>query len=287
MMELKSLYNPNDRIILWRNTIQLFHESNKPKFVGPFKASGFNYVIEKQCVSSDGGKYPTPDITASSNDGVAVLELTTDNSKSKKYNLEKYESISTRHLHNHGLKKHDNKVPDVLSSRLKYLDDGNYCQLIVQKELEIRKIECIKNQKLSEALKDSEGMDLTKVPSIPITLIPEMHDKKQELRRGLVEIIMQIFNPMCKGKTAAQMVEEGMERLYDKVDSVLTTQLTEVVSKEMDLLVNGELKDYLAKKDALYVTTEKFKVHHKTLESINYTLKNWAGISTQSTLDDF
>ncbi|AFV23799.1 hypothetical protein Mpsy_1592 [Methanolobus psychrophilus R15] len=30
---------------------------------------------------------------------------------------------------------------------------------------------------------------ITKVPAIPITIVPEMHDKTQELRRALVEIM--------------------------------------------------------------------------------------------------
>lgn len=286
-MELRFLYNPNDRIVLWRNTIQLFHESNKPKFIGPFKAAGFEYAIEKMCVSSDEGKYPTPDIIASSEDGFAVLELTTDNKSSKKYNLKKYECISSRHLHNHGLKKHNNKNPDVFSSRLNYLDDGDYCQLIVQKKLEVIKIDCVRNHKLSHKLEEAINIDLTKVPAIPITIVPEMHDKTQELRRALIEIIMQLFSPTCEGKTAAEMVEEGMERLYSKVDSGLIRTLNNKVQLEMDQLVKDKLKDYLTKKDAKYVATEKFKIHFKTMESINMILKNWAGISAQSTLDDF
>ncbi len=287
MMGLKFLFNPNDRIVLWRNTIQLFHESKKTKYVGPFKAAGFKYAIEKMCASSDENKYPTPDIIASSSNGVVVLELTTDSHKSKKYQLKKYESISSEHLHIHGLKKHHNKQPDVLSSRLQYLNDGNYCQLIVQKNLEIKKIECIQNQELSKKLKDSEGIDLSKVPAIPITIVPEMHNKPNELLRGLVEIIMQIFNPTCEGKTAAEIVEDGMERLYLKVDPSTIKKLNDKVVKEMDLLVKDQLKEYLTKKDAKYVATDRFKVHFKTMGSINLILKKWAGLSTQSTMNDF
>ena len=286
-MGLKFLYNPDDRIVLWRNTIQLFHESKKSNYIGPFKAAGFKYAVEKMLVSSHENKYPTPDIVASSSNGVVVLELTTDIHKSKKDNLKKYESIQSQHLHNHGLKRHRDKQPDVLSSRLKYLDDGNYCQLIVQKNLEIKKIECIKNQVLLKNLKKSEGIDLSKVPAIPITIIPEMHDKSNELRRGLVEIIMQIFSPTCEGKTAAEIVQDGMERLYPKVDSGTIKILNDKVVKEMDQLVKGQLKEYLTKNDAKYVATDKFKVHHKTMETINLILKKWAGLSTQATFDDF
>lgn len=286
-MELKSLYNPNDRIVLWRNTIQLFHESKKTGFVGPFKRAGYKYAIEKDCVSCAENEYPKPDIIASSRDGVVVIELTNNNDKSKKYVLGRYESISSQHLHNHGLKSHPNKQPDVLSSRLQYLDDGNYCQLIVQKNLEVKKIEYITDKKLSVYLRESEGVDLSKVPSIPVTIVPEMHTHETELRRGLVEIIMQIFSPNCKGKTAHEMVEEGMERLYDKVDSVIVTQLDKKVSQEMDELVKNQLKDYLIKNDAKYVASDKFKPHFKTLESISQILKNWAGINSQSTLSDF
>ena len=35
------------RIDTWRNTLQLFHRYNKPKFVGPFYAAGYkNYSLE-------------------------------------------------------------------------------------------------------------------------------------------------------------------------------------------------------------------------------------------------
>ena len=287
MTEWKFLYNPDDRIDLWRNTIQLFHMSRKVGFVGPFKAAGFNYVIEKMSVSSNGINYPKPDILASSNDGFVVLELTTNNSKSKFHVLNDYTSISPQHLHNHGLKNHSNKQPDVISSRLHYLDDGNYCQLIVEKNLEIKKMQYIQNKELLNALKNSEGVDLSKVPSIPFTIVPEMHKNSPELRRGLIEIIMQIFKPNSKGKTAADMVKEGMERLYPKVDSVIVNQLNQKVTQEMDGLVKDQLKEYLTKKDGKYVASEKFKPHFRTLEAINNKLKNWAGLSTQSTLYDF
>ena len=77
MMEWKFLPEPDYRIVLWRNTIQLFHEYRRLNFVGPFKAAGFNYVVDRPFLTRQGEKRQ-PDIVASGETGWLVLELTTD-----------------------------------------------------------------------------------------------------------------------------------------------------------------------------------------------------------------
>ena len=34
------------RIVLWRNTIALFHERKRPEFIGPFRKAGYAYRVE-------------------------------------------------------------------------------------------------------------------------------------------------------------------------------------------------------------------------------------------------
>ena len=112
MMELKYLTERDSRIVLWRNTIQLFHEYKRPKFIGPFKAAEFNYRIESLFTDSTNGKPLKPDIVASSKSGWFVLELT-ESPNSKKPKLESYDAIDPRDLSQYGLITHSKK-PDII-----------------------------------------------------------------------------------------------------------------------------------------------------------------------------
>ena len=272
-------------MLLWRNTLQLFHQYRRPHFIGPFKAAGFtHYIVERSCMTK-GGKENKPDIVASSDDGWAVLELTTQLG-SKNIALGSYLSIDPRNLGRYGLISHRGP-PDVLSSRLLSVDDGQYCQLIVEDHLEVEKENYINNPKLREALIDSKGTDLRRLPEIPITLLPEM--KGQEIRRGLIDIVMQIFDPNCDGKELIKLVHVGLERLSSLVGVPEETGLKKKVKDEMDVLIQDFLNDYLEfdKENETYRATEKFKPHPKTMEHITIKLMDWAGYGPQKTLQDF
>jgi hypothetical protein len=94
---------------------------------------------------------------------------------------------------------------------MSFVDDGPYCQLIVKEHLEVIKEKHISNQLLRDALIESSGSDLKQLPDIPITLLPEMDN--DQIRIGLIDIVMQLFAPGCTGKSLAQFVDEGLERL--------------------------------------------------------------------------
>jgi hypothetical protein len=270
----KSLPERDDRIVLWRNTIQLFYQYNRPGFVGPFRAAGFRYNVEPLFLSSEQGEKLEPDIVASCETGWLILELTTE-PKSKEPKLDRYRSIDPRYLNQYGLSVHDGE-PDVMTSRLSdNVDDGPYCQITVDNILKIEKGEYLHNQRLKDELIKAEGMDLRRLPDIPITIVPEM--KRKEIHRGLVEIVMQLFDPSSEGKTLVQLVDEGLERLFDKTRLEAKRQLIDKVKNAMEDLIQNHLSEYLEFKGGRYRATEKFKTHHKTMEFIALRLKEWAG----------
>ncbi len=185
MTEWKYLPETDYRINLWRNTIQLFHEIRRPHFVGPFKAAGLNYVVDRPFLTTQGNEQ-RPDIVASGEGGWLILELTA-NLKSKKIQFDKYRMIDPRYLSSYGLYPHENK-PDIMSSRLTHIDDGSYCQILVKDFLVLKNEEYLDNQYLKDELIKAKGIDLRKLPEIPITLVPEMVKYHLEIRRGLILI---------------------------------------------------------------------------------------------------
>jgi hypothetical protein len=284
MMGWKYLPETDYRINLWRNTIQLFHEIRRPHFVGPFKAAGLNYVVDRPFLTMQGDER-RPDIVASGERGWLILELTA-NQNSKQLQLDKYKMIDPRYLASYGLHPHENK-PDIMSSRLTHIDDGSYCQILVNDFLALKNEENLGNQYLKDELIKAKGIDLRKLPEIPITLVPEMVKYHLEIRRGLIEIIMQLFAPDSIGKTPVQMVEEGLDKLSDKIGVTEKHNLIERVKSEMDVLMGDNLSGYIEFKDNTYRATDKFKQHHKTLENIASKLKEWASPSPQKQLIDF
>ncbi len=276
--------NYENRIVLWRNTIQLFHQHNRPKFVGPFKAANMSYLVEALFWTKK-AEDRTPDIVASGKSGWLVLEITTQQG-SKEPNLRSYLSIDPRYLSQQSLLAHEGQ-PDVMSSRLSFVDDGPYCQLIVRDHLDVIKAEHIYNQSLRDALIKSQGSDLRRLPGIAITLLPEM--RSQEIRSGLIDIVMHLFRPGSEGKSLVNIVDEGLERLSETISVPAKSKLRDSVKREMDGLLKGALDEYLFydEIDSVYKSTDKFKPHPKTMERIALALKDWAGIGPQKTLDSW
>jgi hypothetical protein len=267
------------RIILWRNTIALFHQLNKPGFVGPFRKAGYVYRVEPILSTRRTGEEKNPDMVASSSSGWLLLELTC-NDTSKEAKLDAYKQIEPRSLSQYGLQVH-RSAPDTICSRLSEVDDGNHCQLIVRDVVSVRKLDCLSDAALKLALQEFSGTELTKLPNIAISLLPE--SKNHEVRRGLVDIVMQIFQPDSKGKTAYQMVEEGLDKLADKVSARNKTAMMDRVKREMDVLMNHDLKGYLELgDDGTYAPTDRFREHPMTLERISSRLWEWANPAQQS-----
>jgi hypothetical protein len=271
-------------MVLWRNTIQLFHQHNRPKFIGPFKAAKMNYLVECLLMTRN-GENKTPDIVASGSSGWLILEITTQPG-SKEPKLGSYITIDPRYLAQQCLIYHDSQ-PDVISSRLSFVDDGPYCQLILRDRLEVIKADKICNQSLRVELIKSQGEDLRRLPAIAITLLPEM--RPQEIRMGLIDIIMHLFKPGSEGKRLIDIVDDGLERISGTVSVPAKSRLRDSVKREMDGLLKGALKGYLFydENDGVYKATDKFRPHPKTMERIALALKEWAGIGPQKTLDSW
>jgi len=278
-MELRFLYNQN-KLELWRNTIQLFH--NYENFEGPFYKAGYKYVVER-IFHDIIGYEKKPDIVCSSYDGWAVIDVTTK-LQSKEKQLISYQDIERRDLGQYGLNIH-NTDPDIFCNRLQYVDDGPFPQLILKKKIKINNLELIKNQKLRTILSHYINIDLSKLPDLPFTLVPEM--KKEEIRRGIITSVMQIFSPGCEGKTPLEIVREGTERLYDTLGPSAITSLVHKIQNEMDILIKKHLRGYLVFKDGKYQSTGKFKQHYKTLEFISIKLREWSCAIVTPTLDQY
>jgi len=281
--EWKFLLEADRRIILWRNTIALFHKLNKPGFVGPFQKAGYTYRVKPILSVRRTGEEKSPDIVASSPSGWLLLELTC-NDHSKRDKLDSYRQIDPRSLSQYGLQVHQS-APDTICSRLSEVDDGGHCQIIVRDTVLVRRLDCLSDTNLKSALQEFSGTELTRLPNIAITLLPE--SKNHEVRRGLVDIVMQIFQPGSKGKTAYQIVEAGLDKLSDKVSASNKTAMMNRVKREMEVLVEHDLKGYLElREDGTYVPTDNFKPHPKALERISSRLREWAD-PTQRSLSSF
>ncbi len=243
-----------------------------------------NYVIEPLLLNKE-LEDSTPDIVASGESGWLIIELTM-NSGSKELKLTKYLSIDPRFLPLHGLIS-QHAPPDVISSRLSFIEDGPYSQLVVRDKLEVMKEELIVNQQLRTSLKAMRSIDLKRLPSIPIAFLPEM--RADEIRIGLIDTVMQLFKPGNEGKGLAQIVDDGLERLSDSVSITARVRLKDKVKTEMNGLVKGVLKGYLIfdVNEGVYRSTDKFKQHPKTMERIALALREWAGIGPQKILDSF
>jgi hypothetical protein len=269
------LSEPLPRLILWRNTIQLFHQYRRPSFIGPFKEIDFQYHIEPYLLTTEGGEEKEPDIIASGESGWLVLELT-NNPSSKKPKLDSYKLLDPRNLTIYGLRSHERScIPDIICSRLTSVDDGDYCQILVKDILSINKEENLLNFQLKNAMLKAKDADLTKLPEIPISLIPEMNKSPKEIRRGLIDIVMQLFEPNSLGKNIADIVDEGLERLSDKVGLREKHALQSSVKRELDILIENYLKEYLEYSGNIFRSTEKWRQHTKTMEFISIKISAW------------
>lgn len=267
------------RLTLWRNTIQLFHQYNRPPFIGPFKKAGFDYRIEPIFLTGN-GEERKPDIIASARSGWFVMELTF-NEASKEKKLREYARIEPRYLGQYGLHIHTRQA-DVLSSRLSRVEDGPFCQLFVADKLAVLKEQHLSNEDLRRALVESRDVDLQYLPSLPFTLLPEMN--AQEVREGLVDMVLQIFAPDSAGVRAADMVEKGLERLADLITPHDKSTLVAKVDAQMKGLANL-LEGYLEQASGVFRASAKWKEHPKTREYVIGKLKTW--IAQPSSLADF
>lgn len=283
MMELKYLPEIDKRLILWRNTLQLFRKLNRPKFEGPFHKCKYNYQIEPVLRNNNEEIDYNPDIVASNDNSWIIIELTNNSDKSKCDTILKYKELDGRNLSIYGLKPH--KInPEILTSRIEYIDDKECCQVIVKDELEVCKLNLLHNSALVDTLTTSKGDDLSKLPSIPITLVPE--SKKLEIRRGISDIVMTLFKPGCEGLTSRQIVELSLERISEKTGEKQKRDLAKKIEIEMELLIGRFLNGYIKFDSRVYISTIDSVKSVQRREYIESKIGEWAS-SEQSNLFNF
>lgn len=278
--------NLDDRITLWRNTLNLFYESIKPPYIGPFKQAGLSKMVVDRPFMTIDSKETHPDIVSSGDNGWVVIEITTHPS-SKEDQLNSYKLINPKNLKLYGLDPHTIE-PDIICARLNSSVDGPYCQLILRNLLQFKNGACIKNPKLREALDKADGnVNLNRLPNISIVIVPEMASKSLEMRRGIFDIVMQLFDPNCDGKTVEQIVKDGL----DKIDSCISpkdrTILETAVKNQMDALIKDRLSDYIEfdETNGVYRVKNKNEPATNTMAHITKELKKWA--SGDRNLDEF
>lgn len=286
LMGSRSLANYYEqKLDSWRKTIQLFHYYNNPKFRGPFLTAGFrDYKIESRMGDTMGGGYDI-DIVSSNEESWIIVEITT-NGNSKEPKLDKYCTIHPSYLGNYGLEI-PNCGADVMTARSQVVNDGPYCQIIVGDNLEVKNEKYIKYDRLRLALSDVNGVDLSKLPSLSITLLPEFN--MSDVRKGIFDQVMQLFEGVPRKKRSMDIVDEALDKIRDKITGNGRQILIEKVQRLMDGLVKNELRNYLdIDKFGYYYAKESCSNHPSTLKKVTGILKDWAGFSNpQSKLFDF
>jgi len=266
----------DDRLRLWRNTIQLFHDVKSTGFLGPFKRAGFVHYRPEPQLKNAIGEDRRPDLVSVDDSGNwLALELTMD-PKSKESQLSRYCDIDGRYLADYDLPAQNTK-PDAISSRLEDADDGSFCKIVVNTVLEVRNEDTLRNQRLKNELMSARDVDLTRLPQLPITLVFE--SKGSEIRRGIRTQIMQLFNPNSQGTTAREVVDTALERLADVAPIEKKERLIELVKREMDGLVTNELSRYLEFAEGVYRSKIQMTLEHHaaTRGRIGAILTAWAG----------
>jgi hypothetical protein len=281
-MELKCLPKPGEeRLKVWRNTLQLFHKTNK--YTGPFYRADYKkYQIEPKILMKGGTNEKTPDLVSSNADFWIIVEMTYSE-YSKEETLSKYSNLDGRFLSNYGLITHSS-LPILICSRTKEADDGHFTQLLVRDKLEIIHLDLITDQNLRECLKADIGYDLSKGQQIPITLLPEMNSDA-EIRQGLLPGVIQLFMPESMGKDATMLCDEGLDKLSDVVELSEKKELIIRIERNMNILIKDFLNNYLVFRDGKYQMNKRMKINTNSMKAINEKLQEWIKPTTQVTLD--
>jgi hypothetical protein len=59
----------DERIALWRSTLQMFYESKRPNYIGPFKKAGLSQIVIDRHFMTTKGEPIKPDIVSSGSTG--------------------------------------------------------------------------------------------------------------------------------------------------------------------------------------------------------------------------
>jgi hypothetical protein len=254
----------------------LFHEAKKLGFVGPFKKAGFTDYQPEPIMKNVEGETGEPDLVSWNKNGDWLAIELTLRMESKNTKLTIYSTLDPRYLADYGVSGIVSG-PDVIVSRIESFDDGPFCRILVNDLLKVEGEERLRNDALRTELKKAENSDLRRLPSIPISLLPE--SKGNELRRGIVDQILQLFESSSQGATPEQIVDNALERLADRVRVERKGRLVKRVRDELDSLAGKELALYIeADESGVYRARPSLNVdHHATRLRVSQILESWAG----------
>lgn len=274
----------NYRIRLWRNTIALFSDLRSIDFRGPFKKAGYRIgVIEPRVDDSNRGG--APDLVCLKAPEWAIIELTL-NEESKKCQLDIYENLGpTKFVQ--WLGNVINGPPNVICSRLmNTIDDGGHCQIFVGDSFDVKNSERISDLELRSSLESFVGTPMRSLPDISIQLLPEMASKPNEIRRGVLNIIMQLPGVGYPGMSTGEIVDRGLDIIAEYVSESARNSLIKSVDVQLVQLVQSRMKDYIIydtneKGEHVFKFKENVNIHHPaTKEKINRILREWVGETT-------
>ena len=280
-----------DRIALWRNAIRQFNIHKETE--GVFHKAGYRHFEIEHELKNSKEETIKPDIVgwgeradSENNDFYFTLELTL-NDKTKKEQLAKYSNAEPDVFRVFGIQS--KKAPDVLLGVSQYVSNNEgYCQLIFGETLDVKFVDNIRDGELREALSCSIGMELKEIPEISFRILPE--SKGGEIRRGIVASILRAFGPENGDISAAEVMEEALDILFEHTGADERKNLTVRISNEIDVLVEKHLQEYIEKvSEGKYRLTEKGKAVHKTPNSrsaVESKLNEWMK-QKQSALHSF
>ncbi len=272
---------PDSRLELWRRSIALFHEFKTAHWTGPFFLSGYkashpslpSYVVCRNFLDG-GGRSCKPDIVSSSAGSWSVIELTLDDS-SKEQDLNRYSGIPSNQLGNYGLVG-PRTSPVVFSARLSQKDDGPFPSLILADTMSTHNLSLVNDTTLRTSLERAQGLSLLHVPEIPISFVPE--SQPWEIRVGLVDFIMKVFEPGSQGLKITDIVDQGLDRLSSAVSVTDKEKLAKLIEAELRGLLTSKwgLHEDLVLKEGLLKVANDLSWHPRSLERVQRSIRAWA-----------
>lgn len=281
--------NPGNtiRIDTWRNTLQLFHRYNKPKFVGPFYAAGYkNYSLEGTVLGKSGLLLHPDIITWDNKRKVGTFVDVTNNPSFKTPQVEKYKTADVQSLSALGVPQDIHPEFDVVVSLDKAHDTSEYCQIIVGDIIDVIHEDNLSDSTLKDKLIASKDFPLNRLPDLKISLLPEMTGAS-EIRTGLSGYVYKLFEPNFQGYTVKELTDEGLGEFVNRFSPASREKLMSRVENNMRALVQHYLPDYLEEVDRVFRAKKEpdrktsFAESPRTRKAITDGIYNWIHNKTE------
>lgn len=276
-----------DHLEVWRRAVFLFRKVSSDK-IGTFYKIGIDKCVIEHSIGKGIGE--SPDIigwsSKSAEDHYIIGEVTCnpEPDNKKRGQLIGYLNIDPDSLRNIGIQSSNTPIV-VLLTRHHLENYSDFPQIVLGEKLNAENLDLIGWTELRNAVQNDIGMDLSRLPELSFTLLPEFH----YIRPNIVDSIMEMMTPRQESFTAVDVAKEAMESIYEIVDSVARKETIDRVYMDMKGLVKNQMKDYLIESNGVFSFTDKGKKardNPKGREKIEFILRSWAS-KKQVRLDDF